>query len=449
MIETDGLPTTLSLCPECLEKIEAHYRLINDTVYLEKTCPVHGTFQTPVWQGGQGFRNWVRPKIPVKNRFNMTGRVRGCPFDCGLCPDHCQQTCTAVLEVTGRCNFHCTFCFARSGPGNPDPDPDLGTIRKLLETVQQASPGCNLQLSGGEPTLREDLPDIIRIARETGFEFVQVNTNGYLLAKQPGLARRLKAAGLSSVFLQFDGMSDDVYTQLRGHRLLAEKQAAVAHCIKNRIGVILVPTLVPGINVNEIGPILAFGLENAPGIRGVHFQPVSHFGRIPGAPADTGRLTIPEILGEIASQTRGKIRRSHFHPSSCEHALCSFSSKFMITENRDLSPLAPFPTECCGPSPAEQGAGRAKSSVARQWRAPPEIQQPAGPGSRDGLDRFIRRAATHIFSISGMAFQDAWNLDLERLKGCCIHSVAPGGRLIPFCAYNLTSANGKGLYRTP
>ena len=68
-------------------------------------------------------------------------------------------------------------------------------------------------------------------------------------------------------------------------------------------------------------------------------------------------------------------------------------------------------------------------------------------GREDGLDRFIRQAKQDMFTVSGMAFQDVWNLDLARLKGCCIHAVSPDGRLIPFCAYNLTSADGKGLYR--
>lgn len=65
----------------------------------------------------------------------------------------------------------------------------------------------------------------------------------------------------------------------------------------------------------------------------------------------------------------------------------------------------------------------------------------------DALDAFIARAATHTLAVSAMAFQDCWTFDLERLKGCCIHEVSPDGRLIPFCAYNLTSMDGETLYR--
>ncbi|MEJ2579234.1 MAG: hypothetical protein P8Z68_09065, partial [Kineosporiaceae bacterium] len=79
----------------------------------------------------------------------------------------------------------------------------------------------------------------------------------------------------------------------------------------------------------------------------------------------------------------------------------------------------------------------------------------AGPGmgcggSGSGLggwDTLLERARTHGFSRSGMGFQDAWNLDLERLRDCCVHTLAPDGRLIPFCAHNLTDAAGRPLYR--
>ncbi len=441
------LSKTQSLCPICLTRIPAARRLENDTLYLEKNCATHGKFKTKIWQGEKSFRQWVKPKIPIKNRFEMVPENKGCPFDCGLCPHHLQHTCTAVLEVTQNCNFNCCFCFAESNPTTAEQDPGLDKIFALMAKVYATSPGCNLQISGGEPTLRTDLPEIITHARKIGFEFVQLNTNGFLLATDKPLAGRLADAGLSSVFLQFDGTSDTVHKQLRGRSLSKIKEKAVSRCSENNIGVVLVPTLVPGINIQQIGPILSFALDHAPLVRGVHFQPVSYFGRHTGMPKDEDRITIPEILCEIESQTQGMFQQKNFRPSACEHALCSFNGKFLINKEGRPTPLTPACTDCCKPVLAEQGSQQAKASVARHWQAPGNIQPPESMAAEDGLDRFIRQAATHMFSVSGMAFQDAWNLDLDRLKGCCIHSVAPDGRLIPFCAYNLTSGLGKGLYR--
>lgn len=438
---------TRSLCPVCLAPVEARHVVENDSIFLEKTCRAHGVFKTRFWEGRQNYANWIRPKLPIQQRFNMTPVKNGCPFDCGLCPEHRQHTCTAVLEVTRNCNFSCRFCFAGAGPDNAA-DLSLEEITDLLAKVHKVSPDANLQISGGEPTIRPDLHLIVSRAVETGFGFVQLNTNGFLLARDPDLAPRLKEAGLASVFLQFDGMTDTVYHALRGRPLIEDKQRAVAACVENDIGVILVPTLVPGVNIDQVGPILQFGLDSAPGIRGVHFQPVSYFGRHGETPKDHGRITIPEVLKEITGQTQGQFTEKDFRPSSCEHALCSFNGKFIIRDDGRPSAVTSFNTCCCKPVQAEQGSKQARDSVAEHWKAPLKSIVPMMPATKeDGLDKFIRQARTRMFSVSGMAFQDAWNLDLERLKGCCIHSVAPDGRLIPFCAYNLTRTDGKGLYR--
>ena len=99
---------------------------------------------------------------------------------------------------------------------------------------------------------------------------------------------------------------------------------------------------------------------------------------------------------------------------------------------------------------ALEGREKNISFTARQWSAPggcdcAAVAQPLE--NEDDLDYFLRRAKTHTFSVSGMAFQDAWNLDLQRLQGCCIHVVSPEGNIVPFCAYNLTASDGRPLHR--
>ena len=441
---------TQSLCPECFRPIDARHIARGEDIFLEKSCPDHGTFSVRIWQGRESYDGWVRPKIPIQQRFHMTETEKGCPFDCGLCPDHTQHTCTAVLDITRRCNLSCRFCFADAGGGAANgADPALDTLKRQMDAAFSVSPDANLQLSGGEPGVRADLPEVVSAARAAGFSFVQINTNGIALAEDPTLAPRLKEAGLTSVFLQFDGVRDRVYETLRGRPLADLKEKAVRACGQSGIGVVLVPTLVPGINDHEIGDILRYGLDHRPGVRGVHFQPVSYFGRHPAMPGDESRITIPHVLSAIQTQSKGQFRIEDFRPSSCEHALCSFTGKFICPEEGPPKALNLLGGNCCTPVPAEQGSRKARASVKRHWKAAGTAG--AGPGetagAEDGLDRFIRRAEREMFTVSGMAFQDAWTLDLERLKGCCIHAVAPDGRLIPFCAYNLTRSDGKGLYR--
>jgi 7,8-dihydro-6-hydroxymethylpterin dimethyltransferase len=443
------LAVTQSVCPECLRTITAVKLARGDETILRKECPEHGWFQAVIWRGRPDYHSWQRPKTPARPRLPRVDCAAGCPRDCGLCPEHRQHTCTALIEVTRRCDLHCTYCFADGGNDRLS-DPDLAEILQSYLQLLRASGPCNIQLSGGEPTLRDDLPEIVSLGRALGFEFIQVNTNGLRLARDPGYAGVLKQAGVASVFLQFDGLEDAVYEKLRGRPLLQEKQRAVEHCVRHGLAVILVPTLVPGVNDRQIGAILDFGLQHSPTVRGVHFQPVSYFGRIPAAPNDEMRITIPEILQEIEAQTQGSIRLENFKPPGCENAYCSFHGNFVLLEDGELLPITRH-TPCCTPEAAEVGAQKARRFVSRSWALPPikEIEPAAGAAtpSLGGWDRVLERARAHTFCISGMAFQDAWNLDLERLKDCCIHVARPDGRLIPFCAYNLTDSHGRALYR--
>jgi len=443
------ISATESLCPVCLCRLPARRVLRDGTVFLERECPEHGEFSVPVWRGGPDMVAWRRPKAPSAPPIPRDGGDAGCPYVCGLCAEHGQHTCTAVLEITRRCNLHCPVCFASSGDDGDNPP--LAELARRLIDLRRAAGQCNLQLSGGEPTLREDLPDVIEAARGAGFSFVQLNTNGLRLGRDPGYAHILARAGLASVFLQFDG-SDAACAALRGRPFLADKLAAIRAAGEAGLGVVLVPTLVRGVNDRELGDILRLALDHAPIVRGVHFQPAASFGRYPwrrGAsePGNEDGLTLPEILRGLVAQSEGLLREEDFHPPCCEHELCSFSGSFLRLPGGRLEALHEHSDGCCGEIPkAEDGAAQSRAFTARQWAAPrPARPLPEQP---DDFDLFLARAATeNRFSISCMAFQDAWSLDLERVRGCCIHVQAEDGGLIPFCLYNLTAADGRTLYR--
>lgn len=514
------LARTASVCPVCLGPAPAEQVAVDDTVLLVKRCPEHGEFSAPVWRGEPAFTGWVRPKIPTARRGPGTERILGCPNDCGLCPDHGQHTCTLLIEVTQRCNLRCPVCFASAGQGEwgerqtggvggepggrpgdgrhegdacasrREDDPTLGELVARLAVLRARAGDANIQLSGGEPTLRDDLPQLITAVRGLGYPFVQLNTNGLRLAREAGYAARLAAAGLDSVFLQFDGPDDAATARLRGLPLHADKVRAVDACAAAGLGVVLVCTVARGVNDHCLGDIVRFGLARVPVVRGAHFQPVSFFGRYegfgaPGAPGgaavgdagdgarEAARITLPEVMRAVCDQTGGLISLSHLHPPGCEHAQCSFSGTFMAHEDGRLEPAG---GACCGtggnggnggsggkrggagaiapvPIPAALGAERARAFVRRQWKAPDPAAAGGGTGGgsiatppRDDFERFLARAGRR-FTVSGMAFQDAWTLDTERLRGCCIHVAAPDGRMVPFCAWNLTSVDGMPLHR--
>lgn len=325
-----GLPDnrlTQSLCPHCLKKISARRVQEGDSVYLVKECPEHGPTRTLIWKGKPSMNHWVRNKTKAGPKQHATQTDKGCPFDCGICPQHRQRTCTALMEITHRCNLNCPVCFADSNENPADPsrgdsqnnlpnhlkDPTLEEIKGWYKRIKELTGGqCNIQISGGEPTVRDDLPEIIRMGKRMGFGFIQLNTNGLRLAGDEALLPELKEAGLSSVFLQFDGVNDRVHLKLRGKKLQRIKERAVDLCQAQNIGVVLVPTLVPGVNDSQVGEIIRFGIQRSPHVRGVHFQPISYFGRFPDPREGKSRITLPHVIQHIQTQTG--IDGSHFRP---------------------------------------------------------------------------------------------------------------------------------------
>lgn len=460
------LHRTQSVCPVCLRRIDAAYVREGETVSFRKVCPQHGSFAVPVLRQTDGlpaFEEWQRPKTPSYPAHPLTETAQGCPFDCGLCPGHAQHTCTALLEVTLRCNMACPVCYAAAGGEDVPPDPDAATLARQLDRLRQVSPGCNVQLSGGEPTLREDLPDIIRAVRARGFGLVQVNSNGLRLGQDATLARRLREAGLDSVYLQWDAPDDAACAPLRGRlphgeSLMARKAEAVRRCADAGLGVVLVATLLPEANLARLGDLLRQALRLGPAVRGLHLQPLSRFGRYPGDLLSTPRLSLFDVLGALCAQVPELVRPEHVHPPGCEHSLCSFSAVYARETGPDGAPglrlLADAASSCCGPSApvrtaaapqeAAEGARRSRQFVAAHWAG----AEPASPSAAaDDFSRFLARAGVERrFTLSCMAFQDALDFDVERVRGCCIHIMRPDGRLIPFCAQNLTALDGSMLY---
>jgi uncharacterized radical SAM superfamily Fe-S cluster-containing enzyme len=452
-----SLGPTESVCPECLATIPAERYAAGDVVYLKKTCPEHGTTTTPVWRGLESYLIWGEaPRAYSQPPVAAMPVARGCPHDCGLCPDHRQQSCCVLLEVTSRCDLACPVCYASATRHGADAS--HAEIAGWLDTLQASGGRVHIQLSGGEPTVRDDLPEIVALVRSRGFDFVQLNSNGVRLAKDPAFVAELAQAGLDCVFLQFDGVDDAVYRRLRGAKLMRLKSLAIDHCAKAGIGVVLTPTLIPGVNVESIGAIVDFAVARVPAVRAVHFQPVSYFGRCLAPPDEASRITLPEVMQALVAHSGGAIRLADFRPGSAENPYCSFSGRFVVNDDGRLSaaagapdsccgaPAAPPKTSCCGSTRPSAEVARERRYVAGQWARPSRDASPVA--GLEAFDSFLA-GRERTLGLSGMAFQDAWTLDLDRLRQCYIHVVAPDRRVIPFCAYNLTSRDGRPLYRIP
>ena len=444
---------TRSVCPVCLRPLAAELTARGGAVFQEKTCPDHGAFSVPVWHGKLDMALWRR-SVPAL----AAGEGLDCPRACGICAEHRSGTCCALLEVTRRCDLRCRFCFARGG--ETDDQPPLDEVMRDIQGIMAAGDRPLLQLSGGEPTLRDDLPAIVAWAKACGAPWIQLNTNGLRLSRDEAYVRDLAAAGLSFVFLQFDGTDDAVYETLRGRPLLAEKTRAIELCGKYGLGVTLVPTVVRGVNDRLLGDLVRFAAARSPVVRGVHFQPVSYFGRAPGAPDD--RYTLDELIAGLYEQAG--LPEGSLVPSRCDHPMCGLHGSFIVRPDGSLLPLSSFADQEAKKTTAEQN----RAYVARHWlRAAEAEQSPCccepeaesdacccdaaeepetcccgaeaepEPGAAIDMDDFLRAARRSSLTLSAMAFMDAGNLDVERLRHCSLH-VWQDGRLKPFCAAYLT-----------
>jgi uncharacterized radical SAM superfamily Fe-S cluster-containing enzyme len=358
-------------------------------------------------------------------------------------------------------------------------DPDMETIRYMFETVKkcQNKPTC-IQISGGEPTMRDDLPEIIRMGKEVGIDHIELNTNGRRMATDEDYFNRIASAGIDAIYLGFDGVSDDIYKQRTGKKLFDFKTEVINRCEKAGIGVVLVPLVARNYNLHQVGKIIEFAGSRVPTVRGVHFQPVFYSGRAPSG--REGRITILELLREIEKQTNGQLKVENFTPSLMPHAHCG-ATCLAVIDNGGFLPLTNISLGAV--KSASDVASKTKKSIMGRWKGSEKETQksscadmlikssccekpisqltvkssccekpitevlPNNSRLGGGWADFIEKSMNSYLTISTMAFQDVWSYERDRVENCCIHVVTRDGRFIPFCNYNMTDCNGKFLYR--
>ncbi|MFH2044450.1 MAG: radical SAM (seleno)protein TrsS [Pseudomonadota bacterium] len=447
---------TTSVCPLCLAVIPALKILEGEDIFLKKTCPDHGEFKTVIWRGDPTYEEWGYGELSQPSQKTQTKTVSGCPKDCGICPEHQSDTCTVLMEVTDKCNLSCPVCFAGDRQSSSN-TPEIKQLKEMCEAVVAAAGNCPIQLSGGEPTVRDDLPEIVHMAKDVGLGHIQINTNGIRIAEDKVYLKALKDAGADLIYLQFDGVTDDIYQKIRGTNLFDIKIKAVENCSEIRLGVQLVPTVIPKINDSQLGDILFFAKKYMPVIKGIHFQPVTYSGRYNFSPSNESRITTPEILRLLEIQTHGEIKVNDFQPRRKMDSHCGFSGFYILNDkgklqtttrfHPDNSTLIENKTNRMQAQKKESPTAHVRRFITEKARfIEPATKQCSCKTPNGPFNNFHERIQTHYLSISGMPFMDAWTIDLKRLKGCCIHVITTDKRLIPFCSYYLTGSHGDSLH---
>jgi uncharacterized radical SAM superfamily Fe-S cluster-containing enzyme len=443
--------TTRSLCPECRQVVDAKIIVRNQRVYFRKHCPEHGAIEDFICSDVAFFdrHDFDQPaRVP---RAHGTRSERGCPHDCGLCPEHEQHTCIALVEITSNCNLRCPMCFAESGPGGKHID--FNTFRRMVDRyVQLEGVADVLQISGGEPTLHPDLLRMVRYACDQPIAAVMLNTNGVRLAHDPALVAELaRLRERLEIYLQFDGFEPRTYQDLRGEQLLETKLAALDALQEYNLRCTLVCTVEHNTNLHEVGRIVRFGLER-PIVRGVSFQLATYCGRHL-APGDLEqRVTMPDVVKALVAQT-GHLSASDFYPLPCAHPNCHMMAYLYRGGRRPVSIARIIDIEKHMDLIANSliyTPARARQLVAKYLDSAGGCGcGPGGCGPADSaLDPFVVKALAEqlsgadVFRITLTAFLDVHTFDVRRVMKCCLAHLLPSGHLVPFCAYNTLYRDG-------
>ena len=442
---------TTSVCSTCLMRVEAKVLLYDDRVVLEKWCRTHGRERVLLaddvayWRSAR--ETYLKPaEMPF--RF-QTKQEWGCPYDCGICPDHQQHACLALIEINDRCNLTCPICFAGSGVHRTE-QRTLAEVEAMLDAIVNAERRPDVvQISGGEPTLHPDLFAILDAAMARPIRHVMLNTNGLRLAQEPDLAQRLAAYGRRfEVYLQFDSLRDDALMTLRGARLSEVRKRALENLEKADVSTTLVVTVARGVNDDQLGEILTFA-STLSCVRGVTLQPVQEAGRHEGYDPEQHRLTLTEVRRRILDQYP-TFSQDDLVPVPCHpDALCM---GYALKYDGKVLPLTRYA------SPADLLAGPANTIVLEEVadlkaKAVGLFSTGIGPeeaGERLAdllccLPRLDVKGLTYknVFRVLIVRFSDARDLDVRSVKRSCIFFATPDGKLVPFDTYNLFYRRGQ------
>ena len=473
------IDTVSSLCPKCGQPALATIFDRGGKVYQRSECACHPASEDLIFSDTALYRKldeWNKLVFPDAQPADMIAAPSCC--DAGMGSEN--EPCLAVIDITNRCNFKCPVCFAEAKGEGSHYFLEMEVVTRMLKALLNRPVPCrSVQFSGGEPTIHPDFPKILRTARDLGFTHIQVATNGSKFV-DPAYAKLCEESGLHTLYLQFDGMNDEVYLKMRGQRLLDKKIAAVRSIEQTNMRIVLVPTIMSSVNVDQLGPIFQFALEHNKIITGISIQPAADVGRIEAGDRafepfnlaamarefsdQTGLTRFPDDwfpLNSLSLLTRAieRVRNEKTHPPLSD-AHCSIGTFFYVDDDnkpfclssffdlgrflRGMADVKPF---------AEQGMIERNISKIRQFgklsqcldlrKTPPGLtfqrllrSLDAWEDKHEGRSEgWSQRGFNGIF-VAGMHFMDAHSYNLRRLRRCIIQYVGTDGQLIPFCSYN-------------
>src|SRR5258706_16350410 len=507
--------TTDSLCPNCV--IEARESIISGKqdvsvlinekvgeikaqiierdgeVWMVKDCPIHGHFEDMM-------------AIDVKFLTHIEKMFPGRDIDAhndeklhnhGTSTIKYGRGAVLTVDLTNRCNMMCDPCFMDANQVGFVHELSMDEIREILDNAISIKPRrqMSVQLSGGEPSISPHFIESIKYARKVGYNSVQAATNGIEFAKSKDFCREAAEAGLRYVYLQFDGVGNDANSHRQVGNLFDVKMRAINNLHAAGVEIVLVTTLVNGINNDQVGSIIRFALDNPKKIAFLSFQPVSFTGRdeeITPQRRLQQRYTLSHLAHDVKDQVGITEPTRDWFPLSLMgafadfadlvhgpgadwgqvscgcHPNCGVGTALMI--NKETKEFAPVPQflnipGLVGDMQKITDSGRGKwfsnsmmgLALLKNYNpfgAPPSLTlmdvmkkldktfglwgKSYGKESADRTMEDIQKRRNdpwNFLFVAGMWFQDLFNYDFRRTEMCIIPYATQLGE-ISFCAYN-------------
>ncbi len=422
-----------------------------DDVFYQKRCNEHGVQKTLIATDAAYWRScasFIKPgDLPLKHQSRTE---HGCPYDCGLCPDHEQHSCLALIEVNETCNLTCPVCFAESSPERPR-QCSLAEIDAMLDTLVESEGNPDLvQISGGEPTIHPEIMAILKLAKAKPIRHIMLNTNGIRIATDKAFVEELATLKPGfEVYLQFDSLKREALLNLRGADLRKVREQALANLEAAGLSTTLVCVVKKGVNDCEIGDIVRHALGYSC-VRGITFQPVQDAGRNLGFDKNRDRMLLTDIRREIAAQAGEVFALDDIIPLPCNPD--SIGVAYGLRNGRAVTPITRL-------VPKEEFLAAAPNTIS--FERYPELKArlfdllslaSSGERTKTVLGDLLcclpqvevpgDLGYDKIFRIAIVQFLDRYNFCIAAVKRSCIHFVTPEAKIIPFDTYNLFYRNG-------
>jgi uncharacterized radical SAM superfamily Fe-S cluster-containing enzyme len=465
---------------------EVRARIVEDgaAIVMIKTCPKHGSFRD-VMSIDPAFTARIERSFPGRDFVSPHSKLR----NHGTSSIKYGRGAVLTVDLTNRCNMMCDPCFMDANQVGFVHELEWDDVQSILDDSLTVQPRrqMSVQFSGGEPTLSPHFLRAIAYAKEVGYFCVQSATNGVRFAQDPGFAVAAKNAGLRIAYLQFDGVGEEANAHRKVGNLFEVKLRAIENLHAAGIDVVLVVTVVRGVNDDQVGRVLRFAVENADKITVVSFQPVSFTGRdedISDEERHAKRYTLSHLVHDLQRQLGATEPMRDWFPLSALgpfgdltdllfaeraewgalkcgcHPNCGIGTALLVhKKTRAMVPLAEVVDLDGLLADIQEITDAAQSRVVTLAEIALAIcrrfdarRAPKGFGLATLVRQFLSQTGARnggvgahaddanefewrLLFVAGMWFQDLYNYDFRRTEMCIIPYGTQEGE-ISFCAYN-------------